>query len=438
MAKNVYLKKNKKKTIVIIGAGYVGLPLATAFAKFFTVICFDINQARIKELKQGYDSNRQHKKKEILQKKLNFTNDKKLITNKDYYIITVPTPIDKSNYPDLSMLKEASVLVGKSIKKGSVVIYESTTYPGCTEEICIPLIEKYSNFKIDNHFFVAYSPERVNPGDKVYTINNITKVVGANDNNTLLKVKNLYNKICKSIYPVKSIKVAESSKVIENIQRDINIALVNELAILFNKLNIPTNEVLKAANTKWNFHYYKPGLVGGHCISVDPYYLAYKAKQKNYFPKVILSGRNLNESMGTYVAKKTLKIINTNNIETKKIRIAILGFAFKDNIPDIRNTKVAQITNVFNKLGIRYDVIDPIVSKKEVLKYYSIKVKNFDYLKKFKYDAIILAVSHSLFLNKLNFFSKLFKNQKKKIFIDIKNNYPSFQLKKHGFIFFQL
>lgn len=432
------MKSFKKNKIAIIGAGYVGLDLAVAFSKKFSVVCFDIDKNRIKNLKNGIDLNQQCLKKNIINKNLYYSSDENSLKNNDIYIITVPTPINKSKLPNLSMLKDASNIVGKFIKKKSIIIYESTTFPGCTEEICIPIIEKISRLKFKKDFYVAYSPERVNPGDKVYTINNITKVVGANDNNTLLKVKNLYNKICKSIYPVKSIKVAESSKVIENIQRDINIALVNELAILFNKLNIPTNEVLKAANTKWNFHYYKPGLVGGHCISVDPYYLAYKAKQKNYFPKVILSGRNLNESMGTYVAKKTLKIINTNNIETKKIRIAILGFAFKDNIPDIRNTKVAQITNVFNKLGIRYDVIDPIVSKKEVLKYYSIKVKNFDYLKKFKYDAIILAVSHSLFLNKLNFFSKLFKNQKKKIFIDIKNNYPSFQLKKHGFIFFQL
>lgn len=432
------MKSFKKNKIAIIGAGYVGLDLAVAFSKKFSVVCFDIDKNRIKNLKNGIDLNQQCLKKNIINKNLYYSSDENSLKNNDIYIITVPTPINKSKLPNLSMLKDASNIVGKFIKKKSIIIYESTTFPGCTEEICIPIIEKISRLKFKKDFNVAYSPERVNPGDKVYTINNITKVVGANDNNTLLKVKNLYNKICKSIYPVKSIKVAESSKVIENIQRDINIALVNELAILFNKLNIPTNEVLKAANTKWNFHYYKPGLVGGHCISVDPYYLAYKAKQNNYFPKVILSGRNLNESMGTYVAKKTLKIINTNNIETKKIRIAILGFAFKDNIPDIRNTKVAQITNVFNKLGIRYDVIDPIVSKKEVLKYYSIKVKNFDYLKKFKYDAIILAVSHSLFLKNLNFFSKLFKNQKKKIFIDIKNNYPSFQLKKHGFIFFQL
>ena len=247
-------------------------------------------------------------KKELKNKNLFFSSDELSIKNIDYYIVTVPTPITKSKKPDLSMLTTASKLIGKSIKKNSIVIFESTTFPGCTEEICIPIIEKFSKLKITRDFEVAYSPERVNPGDKVNVISTITKVIGANNKKTLNKVKKLYEKICKSLYVVSSIKIAESAKVIENIQRDINIALVNELSILFNKLGIPTNEVLKASETKWNFHHYKPGLVGGHCISIDPYYLAFKAKEKNYIPKIILSGRRLNESMSKYVAKKTLNL----------------------------------------------------------------------------------------------------------------------------------
>ena len=244
---------------------------------------------------------------------LSFSSDEKNIKNLDTYIVTVPTPINKSNRPDLKMLKDASKLIGQSIKKNSTIVFESTTFPGCTEEICIPIIEKNSKLKFKKDFKVAYSPERVNPGDKVYTLNTITKIVGANDRTTLVKVKNLYQNICKVIYPVRNIKVAESAKVIENIQRDINIAFVNELSILFNKLNISTNEVLKAASTKWNFHYYKPGLVGGHCISVDPYYLSYKAKKNNFNTKLILSGRQINESMGKYVAKNVIKLLSNNS-----------------------------------------------------------------------------------------------------------------------------
>lgn len=438
MAKNAYLKKNKKKTIVIVGAGYVGLPLAIAFAKSFTVICFDINQTRIKELKQGYDSNKQHIKIEILQKKLNFTNDKKFIKDKDYYIITVPTPIDKSNYPDLSMLKEASILVGKSIKKGSVIIYESTTYPGCTEEICIPLIEKYSNFKTDDNFFVAYSPERVNPGDKVNTLNSITKIVGSNNQILTKTLKDLYKNICKEVYCVDSIKIAESAKVIENIQRDVNIALVNELSVLFNLLNIPTNEVLLAASTKWNFHYYKPGIVGGHCIGIDPYYLSYLAEQKKYFPQLILAGRRFNESMAKYIVDQSVKLLVNNNISPSRAKIAILGFAFKENINDIRNTKVFDIIEELKKWNCKYFVFDNQVSKKEVKKIYNIKIFDFKQLKKFKFDAIMLAVSHKDFIKPIKYFDKFYKNKNNKLIIDIKNIFSNKILKNNKYKFFTL
>jgi UDP-N-acetyl-D-galactosamine dehydrogenase len=336
------------------------------------------------------------------------------------------------------MLKQASILVGKVIKKQSYIIFESTTYPGCTEEFCIPLIERYSKLNYEKDFFVAYSPERVNPGDKVNTLKNITKIVGANNHKTLVKVKKLYKKICRSIYPVTSIKIAESAKVIENIQRDINIALTNELSILFNKIHIPTNEVLKAAASKWNFHYYKPGLVGGHCISVDPYYLAFKAKQSNYLPKLILSGRKINEKVGSFVATQTIKLLTNNKINLAKAHVAVLGFSFKDNVPDIRNTKIIQVIKNLQKKKISVTVFDSIASKKEVKKKYKINLYDFKELKKFKYDAIILAVSHKTFLKKINYYDQFYKRKNNKIFIDVKNNYLIDDLKASNFKFFQL
>jgi UDP-N-acetyl-D-galactosamine dehydrogenase len=424
-------------TIVVIGAGYVGLPLAIAFAKYFNVICYDINKVRIENLKRGLDSNKQYRKNEILKKKIFFTSLTDHLLEKDYYIITVPTPINSFNKPDLRMLEQASLLVGKLIKKNSIIIYESTTYPGCTEEFCIPLIKKSSKLKFEKDFSVAYSPERVNPGDKINTLQNITKIISANDYKTLQRVKKLYGCICKYTYPVANIKIAESAKVIENTQRDVNIALVNEFSVLFNKLKIPTNEVLRAAATKWNFHYYKPGLVGGHCIGIDPYYLAYKAQQHKYFPKLILSGRKFNENMGRYIAKQTKLLLSRNSISLNKAKIAILGFSFKENIPDIRNTKIIQIIKELNKYKIKVEVFDSIVSPKEVKKKYDITVKKFKALKNKKFDAIIFAVSHKEFIKKLSFYNIYFRN-KIKIIIDVKNNFSRKELKKNKYIYFQL
>ena len=424
--------------IVIIGAGYVGLPLAISFAKYHSVICYDINKKRLEQLQKGYDFNQQHIKKEILKKKLTFTRDFDQLRNKDVYIITVPTPINSSNQPDLSMLQKASIMIGRLMKKKSIIIYESTTYPGCTEEVCIPLLEKNSNLKYQKDFFVAYSPERVNPGDKINTLKNITKIIGANDIQTLGKVRKLYQHICKSIYTVDTIKIAESAKVIENIQRDINIAFVNELSVLFHKLNIPTNAVLKAASTKWNFHYYTPGLVGGHCISVDPYYLAYKAKEYNYVPKLILSGRKINESMGKYVAVEIQKILSKNRINIKTAQVAVLGFSFKENIPDIRNTKIINIIKELQKQKIKIKVFDSVASKDEVKEKYKINLYNFKDLNKFKYDVIILAVAHKNFLKKISYYNKFYKDNKNKIFIDIKNKYSNYDLLNNGYKYFQL
>ena len=424
--------------IAIIGSGYVGLPLAIAFSKHYKVICFDININRVKELKKGNDLNKQHTKKEVLQKKIIYTSDVNLLKNINIFIITVPTPINNSNQPDLTMLEQASELVGKNIKKNSIIVYESTTYPGCTEEICIPLLEKNSKLKYMRDFNVAYSPERVNPGDKINTLKNITKIVGADDKKILTKVGKLYQIIVRSVYLAGSIKIAESAKVIENIQRDVNIALVNELSVLFNKLDIPTNEVLKAAATKWNFHYYKPGLVGGHCISVDPYYLAYNAEQKNYFPELILSGRRFNEGMGNYIAEKTINLLAQNKVNIVNSKIAILGFSFKENIRDIRNTKVIQIIKELQNWRAEVKIFDTIVSKNEVNDKFNLKIHDFNEMKKFKYDAIILAVSHNEFLKKLSFYDKFYKNKKNKTFIDLKNNYSVYDLKNNKFNFFQL
>jgi|LakMenEpi03Aug12_release.lakeMendotaPanAssembly.Ray.scaffolds.fasta_scaffold108725_2 UDP-N-acetyl-D-galactosamine dehydrogenase len=437
---NIQMNKLKKKIedLVIIGGGYVGLPLAIEFAKKFSVICFDIDNHRINNLKKGLDLNQQHKKKEILKNNLIFTNDLLLLKNKKIYIITVPTPINHKNQPDLKMLIDASKMIGRLITRNSIVVYESTTFPGCTEEICIPILEKKSKLICNKDFNVAYSPERVNPGDSINKLKNITKIVGANDSKTLLYIKKMYSIICKSVYAVKSIKIAESAKVIENIQRDVNIALINEFSVLFNRLQIPTNEVLKAASTKWNFHYYKPGLVGGHCISVDPYYLAYKAKKKNYLPKLILSGRKFNEDMSKYVAKSTLRLMKKNKIEVNKSKVAVLGFSFKENIPDIRNTKIINVINDLKKRGMIIRVFDSVVKKEEVARYYKFSIYKFNRLKNFKFDAIILAVSHKEFLKKIIYYNAFYKNKKKKIFIDLKNNYSSYELEKNNFKFFQL
>ena len=424
--------------ISIIGAGYVGLPLAIAFSKYYHVVCYDVSKERIDQLNKGFDVNKQYSHIEIMKRNLSYTNNDDSLLKTDVFIVTVPTPIDTSQHPDLSMLKKASILVGKYLKKKNTVIYESTTFPGCTTEVCLPLLEKYSNLNFKSDFSIAYSPERVNPGDKVNKLNNITKIVAAEDNKTLNKVDRLYKKICKSTYPVLGINIGESAKIIENVQRDINIALVNELSVLFNKLKIPTNEVLRAAASKWNFHYYKPGLVGGHCIGIDPYYLSYKAEKINYYPQLILSGRRFNENMGNYVAKKTLELLSQNNISLNKAKIAILGFSFKENIPDIRNTKIIQIIEELNNWNVETKIYDSIVFADEVKKTYGLEVQKFSKIKYQKFDAIIFAVSHNEFKTKLSLYNKFFKNQNLKILIDVKNNFSMNDLIKNKYKFFQL
>lgn len=384
------------KKIAIIGLGYVGLPLAVEFGKKFNVLGFDINQSRIDELKKGIDRTLESNKEEIESSKfLNFSTNIEDLRNYNIFIVTVPTPINQFKSPDLKPLLSASELLGKVLKKGDIVIYESTVYPGCTEEDCVPVLEKSSGLKYNLDFYCGYSPERINPGDKVNTLTKIKKVTSGSTPLIADIVDALYSSIIVAgTHKATSIKVAEASKAIENAQRDVNISFVNELALIFDKIGIDTQDVLDAAGTKWNFLKYKPGLVGGHCIGVDPYYLAHKSESLGYHPEVILSGRRVNDNMGIFVANKVVKLMIQKGITIKGAKALILGVTFKENCPDIRNSKVVDIYNELKQFGLDIDVYDPHVHSEEVLEEYNIVMtKNLD-----KYEAIILAVSHDEFL----------------------------------------
>ena len=384
------------KKITIIGLGYVGLPLAIEFGKKFNVLGFDISKSRVFELKKGLDSNGEFTENEILQNKIQFTHSEKDVGNSDFYIITVPTPLKKNNKPDLRPLKSASQIVGKKIKKGDIVIYESTVYPGCTEEDCVPILEKTSGLVYNVDFFCGYSPERINPGDKKRKLSNIKKVVSGSNSKVSKIVNDLYSKIITAgTYISPSIKVAEASKIIENVQRDVNISLMNEFAIIFEKLDLDTKEVLDAASTKWNFLNFKPGLVGGHCIGVDPYYLAYKSEKSGYTPKVLLNGRKVNNNISKKIFKSIQKQCINSDIDLKKCKILILGITFKENCSDIRNSRVINLYNHFKKLNNNIDVYDPYADKNEVYRFSSIKL--IDKIIK-KYEVVILAVAHDQFL----------------------------------------
>ena len=384
------------KKITIIGLGYVGLPLAIEFAKKFNVLGFDISKNRVDELKRGIDTNDEFTKSEILNAKLNFTYSESDLIDSNFYIITVPTPLKKSNKPDLRPLKSASQIVGKKIKRGDIVIYESTVYPGCTEEDCIPILEKTSGLVYNVDFFCGYSPERINPGDKKRKLSNIKKVVSGSNLKVSKIINNLYSEIITAgTYIAPSIKVAEASKIIENVQRDVNISLMNEFAIIFEKLDLDTKEVLDAASTKWNFLNFKPGLVGGHCIGVDPYYLAYKSEKSGYKPRVLLNGRKVNNNISKNIFKSVQKQCINSDIDLKKCKILILGITFKENCSDIRNSRVINLYNHFKKLNNNIDVYDPYADKNEVYHFSSIKL--IDKIIK-KYEVVILAVAHDQFL----------------------------------------
>jgi UDP-N-acetyl-D-galactosamine dehydrogenase len=391
---------NKTVVIGIIGLGYVGLPLAVEFGKKYNVIGFDINENRIDELKKRIDKTLEVTSQELQEvEKLCFTSNLNELGKAEVFIVTVPTPVDSFKRPDLTPLLKASETVGKVIKPGNIIIYESTVYPGCTEEDCVPVLEKFSGLKYNKDFYCGYSPERINPGDKEHRVNTIKKIVSGSTAEISTAVKNLYSEIITAgIHQAPSIKVAEAAKVIENAQRDINIAFVNELAMLFDLMGIDTLDVLEAAATKWNFLPFRPGLVGGHCIGVDPYYLTHKAIHYGYNPEIILAGRRINDGMGTYVANKTIKQMIKKGLKVNNANVLVLGITFKENCPDIRNSRVIDIINELKEFGCNVDILDPWADKNEVLNEYKFalltKLEEIDVN---KYSAVILAVAHNEF-----------------------------------------
>jgi UDP-N-acetyl-D-galactosamine dehydrogenase len=411
--KETYKKESKMGDdikIAVIGLGYVGLPLARLFATKYSVVGFDINEARIKSLNSGFDSTLEvdaETLKKVLvnspniERGLYCSNSLVDISECNFFIITVPTPVDKNNRPDLTPLYKSSESVGKILKKGDIVIYESTVYPGVTEEQCVPVLEKVSGLVFNEDFFAGYSPERINPGDKEHTVEKILKVTSGSTPEIGLKVDSLYKSVITAgTHLAPSIKVAEAAKVIENSQRDINIAFVNELAKIFNLMNIDTQEVLAAAATKWNFLPFKPGLVGGHCIGVDPYYLAQRAQEFGYHPEIILAGRRLNDSMGEYIASQVVKLMIKKGILVNGANLLMLGITFKENCPDVRNTKIVDVVKGLEEYGISVTIYDPLANIEEVKEEYELATVNS--IPKEKFDAIILGVAHAEFLN-LNF-----------------------------------
>ena len=415
--------------IAIIGLGYVGLPLARLFATKYAVVGFDINSNRVKELNAGKDSTLEVED-EVLKAVLVGENTENTglycstrisdLEGCNYYIITVPTPVDKNNRPILTPLIKASETVGSVLKKGDIVVYESTVYPGATEEDCIPVLEKISGLQFNTDFFAGYSPERINPGDKLHTIEKILKVTSGSNLATGKKVDDLYKSVITAgTHLAPSIKVAEAAKVIENSQRDINIAFVNELAKIFNLMNIDTQDVLAAASTKWNFLPFKPGLVGGHCIGVDPYYLAQKAQEYGYHPEIILAGRRLNDSMGDYVASEVVKLMISKDIPIKNASILVLGITFKENCPDVRNTKAVDVITALKGYGVNMTIFDPWANKEEVKKEY--QIKSTQEKPSGLFDGVVLTVAHKEFLN-LDFKSI---TNKKHIIYDVKNILPA-------------
>jgi len=385
----------KNYTISVIGLGYVGLPIATAFSKKTTVIGFDINQSRINQLNSAIDHTGEVQSEDLKNDQLHFTSDVHELKKANFHIVTVPTPVLEDKTPDFTAMVNASELLSKVIKKGDIIVYESTVYPGATEEYCLPILEKGSGLKSKVDFFIGYSPERINPGDKEHSFTKIKKVVSAQTKESLQVVVDVYCSVIEAgVHPVSSIKVAEAAKVIENTQRDLNIALINELAMIFHKIGIDTQEVLEAAKTKWNFLPFTPGLVGGHCIGVDPYYLTHLATRLGHHPQVILSGRKTNDEMGPYIANQTIKLLESTQAQNKTV--TILGLTFKENIPDLRNTKVVDIVNALKAHQLNVQVHDPLASPEEAKSEYGLDLVKMKDLK--PSSAVILAVSHKEYL----------------------------------------
>lgn len=398
-----------KKNIAVVGLGYVGLPVAVAFGKENNVIGFDINTQRIEELKNNIDCTNEVTTNDLKEANIKFTNNKKELTKADFIIVAVPTPIDEHNQPDLTPLIKASETVGSVLQKGTIVVFESTVYPGATEEVCVPILEQESKLLYGQDFFVGYSPERINPGDTTHRFTTITKIVAGQNEKITDEMADVYGSVIEAgVYKASSIKVAEAAKVIENTQRDVNIALMNELAIIFNQLNIDTSEVLKAAGTKWNFLNFKPGLVGGHCIGVDPYYLTYKAESIGYHPEVILSGRRINDNIAKFIALNIIKALIKQGITIHGAKVNVYGLTFKENCPDLRNTKVIQVIQELKEYGLDIYSHDPVADKVEAAKIYGIKLQDFESLP--QADVAIFAVAHDLYLQQKQSYLNLIKD----------------------------
>ncbi len=425
---------SNKDVISIIGLGYVGLPVAVAFAKKYDVIGFDINNSRIDELNNSIDKTLEVSEEELKSTPLFFTNEPKELQKANFHIVAVPTPIDDSNRPDLNILFKASETLGAQLKSGDIVVYESTVYPGVTEEECVPVLEKASGLKCGVDFYVGYSPERINPGDKEHTFTKITKVVSGQDEKTLEKVAEIYGSVVEAgVFKAQSIQVAEAAKVIENTQRDLNIAFMNELSIIFDKLNIDTKSVLEAASTKWNFLKFYPGLVGGHCIGVDPYYLTHKAQKVGYHPEVILSGRRINDSMGEYVVNKVTQTLVKMSHEIVGSEVNLLGLTFKENCPDIRNTRVLDIYNEFIKLGLKVNICDPLADQGELENQYGVAPVPLEDLT--PQSILVLAVPHEKILNNGNW-GQFVKPEG--VFVDIKGAIGSEEASKYSKAYWRL
>lgn len=405
--------------ISVIGLGYVGLPLAVAFSKYYQVLGFDLKHTRIEELQTGFDRTGQVEAEEFKNAHLELSSDPHILHKANFHIVTVPTPIDNSKKPDLRYLLGASELLGQHLKIGDTVVYESTVYPGLTEEECLPVLERVSGLKVGVDFKLGYSPERINPGDQEHTLTRIQKVVSGYNAESLEQIAHIYEQvIVAGIYKASNIKTAEAAKVIENTQRDLNVALMNELAIIFHKMGLDTQEVLQAAQTKWNFLPFKPGLVGGHCISVDPYYLTHKAEQLGHHPEVILAGRRINDQMGQYIAQQTVLQMIHQGVSVKNAKVAILGITFKENCPDIRNTRVTDIIAELKHFGIQIYVHDPMANREEVFEEYGIELIDWDQLPQL--DALVLAVAHDKYRHfELNAYAE--KLNTSGILIDIKS-----------------
>jgi len=424
------------KTICVVGLGYVGLPLAVEFAEHFEVVGFDVSQSRIDELKQGKDSSREVEGERLKNPRLEFTSDPKDIKKAELVIICVPTPVDEHNRPDFGCLISASKTVGENLKQGSVVVYESTVYPGATEEVCLPVLEKASSKKAGEYFKIGYSPERVNPGDKKHTIDKIVKVVAGQDKETTEVLAAAYGKIITAgIHKAPNIKTAEAAKVIENTQRDLNIALMNELSKIFARLNIRTKDVLEAARTKWNFGNYYPGLVGGHCLGVDPYYLTYKAHEVGYHPEVILAGRRINDTMHQFVVEKLVKLMNKAGKLPSHSRVLVMGLTFKENVPDPRNSRIKYLIKELQDLGVEVFATDPLLKDGFIEKEFG--VKNLKFADVPQVDAVVIASPHELF-SPLTLDHLKNKMTSPPILVDIKAMFKKEEAEQAGFLYEEL